>query len=587
MRKLFWVFAVILVSVSSFQCQRDISFIGRPDNGISVTPQPITTSLQGIITDENDRPFAGVMVTAGTGNAITDENGFFHLNNIILDKNTSMVTAEKGGYFKAYRIFAATSGCNQVTIKLLKRNLAGTVDASKGGDVSLSNGAKINLSANGIVTAASGSAYSGNVSVYASYINPKSEDIDKIVPGSFVANDKDGKRVLLSSYGMLAVELASANGEKLQIKEGSVAILTIPIPLTSVAAAQASIPLWFIDEKTGLWQEEGTATKQGNNYVGEVKHFSFWNCDYPLDGVNLSLTLHTPDDLPLVNTAVKISTATDSVSSAYGWTDSLGQVKGMVPANKNLKLEVLDPCGNSIYSQNIESLTQSIDLGTIKIAGANSHLLTFTGTLVNCSGAPVTKGYAIINLNGAIHYVAPNSTGQFTTTYVTCSGVPATSTVLAIDEDAQQQSALTSIPVSSPITNAGDILVCGTSSEQYINYKLDNVAYSITGSTGDTSIRGYRGYTSSGITNIAAYDFTTAYNEINFSANATAAGTFPVSNFSVRDYYSIRINQPFDVIFTNFPANAGEFYIGTLSGTFTDSLSNIHTVSATFKVRNY
>ena len=71
--------------------------------------------------------------------------------------------------------------------------------------MSLSDGSKISLPASAVVNAASGSDYSGDINVYASYINPKANDISKTVPGSFVANDKNGKRVILSSYGMLAV----------------------------------------------------------------------------------------------------------------------------------------------------------------------------------------------------------------------------------------------------------------------------------------------------------------------------------------------------------------------------------------------
>ena len=206
------------------------------------------------------------------------------------------------------------------------------------------------------------SDYSGDVKVYASYINPKSSDIGKTVPGSFVANDKNGKRVILSSYGMLAVELSSATGEKLQIKTGNTATLTIPIPAASVSSAPSTIPLWYIDEATGIWQEEGSATKQGNSYVGTVKHFSFWNCDYPNDAVDLSLTLQTPDGLPLVNEDVRIMSTNGTDTSTYatardGWTDSLGQVSGLVPANTTLTLEVLGPCYGVVYSQTISPLT--------------------------------------------------------------------------------------------------------------------------------------------------------------------------------------------------------------------------------------
>jgi len=58
---------------------------------------------------------------------------------------------------------------------------------------------------------------------------------------------------------------------------------TITMPLSGLlsAAPPTSIPLWYFNESNGLWKQDGTATKTGNTYVGEVSHFSWWNCDLP------------------------------------------------------------------------------------------------------------------------------------------------------------------------------------------------------------------------------------------------------------------------------------------------------------------
>jgi hypothetical protein len=69
-----------------------------------------------------------------------------------------------------------------------------------------------------------------------------------------MANDKDGKRVMLTSFGMMAVELEGASGEKLQIKSGSKAILTMPIPSSAQGSAPGSIALWSVDESYRLME---------------------------------------------------------------------------------------------------------------------------------------------------------------------------------------------------------------------------------------------------------------------------------------------------------------------------------------------
>src|SRR6185312_12452020 len=113
---------------------------------------------------------------------------------------------------------------------------------------------------------------------------------------------KSNKRVVITSYGMLAVELESLTGEKLQIAPGNTATLMIPVPPSVASSAPSTISLWYVNEQTGAWQEEGTAQKNGNFYVGEVKHFSFWNCDIGASGVTLSMTFHSFTGSPLAYT---------------------------------------------------------------------------------------------------------------------------------------------------------------------------------------------------------------------------------------------------------------------------------------------
>jgi len=576
-----------------FACQKDVSFIGGPDTGFSVVaPDPIKATLQGNIVDENNLPATGVTITVGTKTAVTNATGYFRITDASLDKNTSMVVAEKNGYFKGYRLFSATSGTNQVMIKLIKRNLAGAVTASSGGTATLANGAKITLPANGIVVASSGNTYSGDVKVYASYIDPKASDIGKTVPGSFMANDKKGKRVALSSFGMLAVELESASGEKLQIKSGSAATLTTPIPSASLSSAPANISLWYLDEQIGIWKEEGSATKQGNNYVGDVKHFSFWNCSFPFNAFSLSLTLHNSNNVAVPYATVRITTKADAdtggVYSAYGHTDSLGQVKGLVPANKNLLLEVLDPCGQTVYSQNLSGLTQATDLGIITVTNAGRSVLTIQGTLVDCNNLAVKKGYALIDIGGSVFYAATDAAGKFETTYIACSGTPTTATVSGVDLTSQQQSAMNIITLTSPVTQAGVFTACGTSIEQYMNYTLDGTDYNISSATNDSTFA-YVNNQSIYIMGGQRYPGT---NNLNFTVdNALSTGTFPVTTLNINQYNSnqytnVSLITPFNVVFTKYANAAGEFYEGTLSGKFTNGTSTTsHTISASFRIR--
>src|SRR4030095_4887163 len=229
-----------VISILSFHCQKEVSYVNIAGNQNGFL---IETTLQGNVFDENGQPAIGVAIKAGTQNITTDARGFFRIVNASVDAKNCLVTAEKIGYFKAYRSFIATAGVNQVMIKLIKKDLSGIVNSTSGGEISLSNGTKISLPANG-VTKTSGETYAGPVNIFATYIDPTSRDISQTIPGSLMADNKNGKRVVLTSYGMLAVQLESPTGEKLKMASGSTATLTISIPPFIQSSAPSSISLW-------------------------------------------------------------------------------------------------------------------------------------------------------------------------------------------------------------------------------------------------------------------------------------------------------------------------------------------------------
>lgn len=288
--KRFYAVTLLLISLVSFHCQKEVNVkLDLPDNNNPITSDPINATVQGNIFDENGNPASGVAVKVGTRNAMSDANGYFRIVNADLDRSATLVIADKPGYFRAYRSFGATEAANHVVINLTRRALSGTIPAS-GGELLLPGGAKLQLPEDAVVKAAGG-GYTGAVNVYAAYIDPSRPDIGAAIPGSYMAENKEGRFVTLSSFGMMAVELESASGEKLQIAAGKGAGLTVPVPAALRSTAPDRISLWYLDETSGIWKEEGEAFLAGDSYVGKVKHFSFWNCDIGVPAAMISLKL--------------------------------------------------------------------------------------------------------------------------------------------------------------------------------------------------------------------------------------------------------------------------------------------------------
>jgi hypothetical protein len=553
---------------------------GGTGNNLS-EPNPVTATVTGLIVNENDLPLAGASVKSGTNSATTDSRGYFTFKNIGLDKFTAMVNVNMNGYFTAYRNFSARAdGVHFVKIKLIRKTLTATVTAAAGGSINLANGSQVILQPASVIVKATGQPYTGTVNVYSAYIDPTAADISATVPGSFTGIDAANQRTILQSFGMLAVDLQGSAGEALQIAANKTAKLKFTIPASLTSNAPATIPLWSINETTGIWQEEKSATKNGSFYEGDVSHFSFWNCDAPTYTIKFQMTLKTPAGAPLKNTQVRI-TRLNGRGSSYGYTDSLGWVGGIVPQNESLKLEVITRCNDISYSQNIGPYTADVNLGDITITPDVITTVTITGTVNNCAGQPVTNGYVQAYFDYTA-YNAPITNGQFNLTFTRCSNSNANVSITATDNAANQQSTATPYNVSSGTVNTGAIAACGTSTLQFIDYTLDGTAYSFSSSNNTDSI------TASGLQGLRVNGNKKTFQtnlRISIASTANAIGTFPLTALIINQYSdSVTLVAPFNINVTQF-GTAGQFIEGIGSGSFKDFSNVTHTLAFTFRAR--
>ncbi len=579
--------ASLLISISLLSCQKEVKNDnpGTGGTGTVINPTPVQGNVTGKIIDNNNNAVAGATVKAGSNTTTTDSRGLFRFNNIQLDKYSAVITVEKAGFFKGYRVFSASANnTNFVKLKLIPKTLIGSVDAVTGGSVSLPDNSKITLPASGVVVRSNSQSYTGSVKVYAAVIDPTSPDIAQIVPGSFQGTDANNYRVTLTSFGMLAVELEGNSGELLQIAAGKTAKLRFSIPSSLLSTAPATIPLWSVDETTGLWKQEGSATKGTDYYEGDVSHFSFWNCDVSSQTVFLEMTIVTAEG-PLSHVLVKLTRPNGG--SSYGYTDSSGHVGGQVPKNEALTLEVLNTCNQAIYTQTVGPFSANTNLGTITVTLAPINTLQITGTVVNCSNQPVTNGNVLVYFEGQLYNRSVNN-GNFSLTITRCSNSTGAVEIVAVDNVANQQSSSPWTGSASTGTiNAGAISACGVSSVSFIDYSVDGTNYSLSSATPGDSITFY-GSGSSGTnqTATAIFGFRVSQPNINISfyTQGAAVGTFPIQLLSVNQYDSASIVTPFNINITTYGL-PGQFIEGNLTGQIRDISNNLHTVSATFRVR--
>ncbi|HEX4875370.1 MAG TPA: carboxypeptidase-like regulatory domain-containing protein, partial [Chitinophagaceae bacterium] len=476
MNRAICMFAFTAILLAS--CQREID---GPGGNTPVNPgvndnEMVTGGVTGIVVDENDRPVQGAIVYSGTNSTTTDHYGSFRFRNINLSKANGTVKVINTGYFTAYRSFVSVAGrINNVRIKLIPKTNSGSFVASTGGTVNISGGAKLVMPANA-VTDASGNAYTGSVNVAMAWIDPSSADLPNILMGDLRGITTDNQERGLSTYGMIGVELTGTGGQALKVAAGKTAELTFPIPASLQGAAPSTIDLWHFDEATARWKQEGTATRTGANYVANVSHFSFWNCDAPFPLVDLCMSFKDPSGQPLINAQVRIKRTVNN-SYGYGRTDSAGNLCGKVPKDEALVLEVLDQCYSVVYSQNIGPFSTATTLPVVTVTIPSANSLTITGTITNCANANVTNGAAVIYMNGGNYYNVPVNNGTFSITILRCTSGTVNFSVLGVDYTTIQQSVPVSGSGTTGTVNVGTLQACGTSSAQFIELMIDGTPY--------------------------------------------------------------------------------------------------------------
>jgi hypothetical protein len=523
--------SLLVSSVVFYSCQKELS----TENG--GTPIVITnqTSVEGRVTDESNMPVAGAKVKAGINTTQTDKNGMFKIDNAVFTTSETFVTIEKPGYFKGSRNFFSRSGSNNfVRIQLLRKSISARISSATGGDADMrGNGGSVHFDANSFVTE-SGAPYNGTVLVATQYIDPSAANVNMQMPGDLRGINTAGENIGLKSYAMAAVELTGESGQKLQIKPGTKATLSLNIPASLLATAPATIPLWYFNDSTGLWKQEGTAVKNGGNYEGDVAHFSFWNCDDPYYFVKIKMHVINGAGQPLIGAKVQI-TSTTRGGTTYDYTDNNGYVDGYVPKNETLQLQVFNSCNQAAYTANIGPFTADADLGNITLTQSTT---TVYGMVVNCSSQPVADGYVQIILNGNTEF-AGITNGNFSSTFLNCPGNNSM-LIIAVDNSSLQQSTASTVAVSSNNINLGQLKACGVSANTFFNLTINGTVLS--GNTPDFYRYGWKD------------DSTNIY-------SGTVDYLYAAYDSTVTKYIYFGLSLPYNNIFT-VPSLYNNFYMG-------------------------
>lgn len=291
--------------------------MGNGGSGGTVDPGPIggtggTTRLVGTITGQvkgtDGVGISAAEVTVGGQQATTDEDGFFELSNLD-PQSRAVLTVVAADHASTQKVVPSRSGTSTfVTITLMPFLAERVFDAAESAAV-VGGEARVDFPAGSLDA-------DGMVRAQLTALDVTNPNELDAFPGEFVTNGNER----LETLGLIAIEVTELDGAPVQLREGQVASVRIPV----TAGAGDDIPLWSLDEATGLWVREGTLTNCSSGVCdGQIEHMSWWNADIVLETTCLETCVVDPQDNPSVGIWVEAEGV-----DYYGWSAGVTGTNG-------------------------------------------------------------------------------------------------------------------------------------------------------------------------------------------------------------------------------------------------------------------
>lgn len=298
-----------------------------------------------VVSLTNNAPVGGATVKTERDTETTAADGTFSVTASAGDR--AIVRVEANGFADAFSVARVRSGqISQLGIKLVPIGSTTTVSVASGDTVLVPNSAaRLTIPANSLVPRVGGTP-AGSVTVSLTPLNP-AEDTS-LMPGGFNGISAGGGSTRpIESFGALLIDIRDIAGTRYNLAQGKTATIRIPLG-TQSSNPPSTVPLWFFDETTGVWREEGTATLQGSDsnqfYEGDITRITYWNADQVLETIVVNGCVKDANGRLVTNAVVKTEgidyTGTAADVTAADGTFSVAMRKS---GQANLRVVEFDP----------------------------------------------------------------------------------------------------------------------------------------------------------------------------------------------------------------------------------------------------
>ena len=308
-------------------------------DSVNVTVQSPSATITGRVTTPDGTELSNIAIdiqSSGTSltSTTSDVNGVFSVD---LSPNTELLLAlSAAGYADQVvpiKTPSTQGGSLFLDITMLMRGVTQTFDADTDASLSGEDGASVSIPAGSFVDE-NGSPVTGNIDLTITPVDISRSATLAAFPGEFsgiLEGATEDSPIV--SFGAVEYEF-SQSGQPVQLVTGQTADILIPIYIAtyqdgSLIALGDTIPLWSLNEGSGLWEQEGNGTvvasaasPTGLAMDANVGHFSWWNCDVTMSAAQAIVTVFAPNPGDVI---IRASTAVD-IGWRPGTVDTVSRV---------------------------------------------------------------------------------------------------------------------------------------------------------------------------------------------------------------------------------------------------------------------
>jgi len=329
----------------------------------NVNPPPAAevfyeADIIGKVVDQDGNALENAIISNNGEEVMTDVNGLFRIKDLEMGANfgTFLEVGAEGYFESGYRIYAGGTYDRTIQITLVEKVVSGYVSGASGDKITLDGGLEIDFPANAFT--ANGTDYDGVVTVYAYHVDPSEEGYLDRAPGDLSGTDETGANYILESFGMVAVEMETADGQYVQLRE----------------IDAASLCLQIFDGR----------------YQGS------------LEGMIVELVSET-------------------AGISAGVTDIEGNVTGQVPANEVLQVIVYGICNEIVFSGSIGPYTGHDNKEVLPVVIQTVEIYSFGGTVFDCETMTVLSDAIVtIYAEGREYFAVTDQNGVYSIDLLIC-----------------------------------------------------------------------------------------------------------------------------------------------------------------------